>query len=169
MCLGVAVPGSSFGCLKKTRLCRFHVKGVCKLGQACGFAHTEGELQPQPDLYKTELCNDHLLGRCRRGSRCRFAHGPEEIRPAAEGFRHVAFAASGLPEAKLVQSLGGQGAVELLRWQARQIQTQLEGLKQLACTEVEGDVQFFPPDHPEARPQPSGVRDCGKSPEHQRG
>mmetsp|Transcript_63063 Transcript_63063/g.181407 ORF Transcript_63063/g.181407 Transcript_63063/m.181407 type:complete len:609 (+) Transcript_63063:77-1903(+) len=66
---------------EKTRICKFYVKGRCKRGASCMFAHNERELRPQPDFFKTQLCIDHFRhGSCSMGDACNYAHSPEEIR-----------------------------------------------------------------------------------------
>ncbi|KAF4746305.1 hypothetical protein FOZ62_019594 [Perkinsus olseni] len=36
--------------LFKTKVCRYFIKGRCKFGDACTYAHWSDELQPRPDL-----------------------------------------------------------------------------------------------------------------------
>jgi len=65
----------------KTKLCKFYVKGRCKRGKACSFAHSQGELLPQPDFYKTQLCPSFFeTGRCEGGAGCKYAHDSTELR-----------------------------------------------------------------------------------------
>lgn len=65
---------------KKTRLCRFNLKGACNKGDACRFAHGFGELQEQPDLTKTTLCKQWCRGKCTLSAACcPFAHGKREL------------------------------------------------------------------------------------------
>jgi len=67
----------------KTRLCKFYAKRKCKRGQACTFAHSEGEVQAPPDFFRTQLCADFARsGTCEAGSDCKYAHAAEEIRRA---------------------------------------------------------------------------------------
>jgi hypothetical protein len=64
----------------KTRMCRFLALGLCRKGEACGYAHNKEELQPVPDLYKTKLCPAFFqTGSCKDPS-CRFAHDKGELR-----------------------------------------------------------------------------------------
>lgn len=65
--------------MRKTRLCHFYLKGACKNGFKCSFAHESQELQHAPDLRKTRLCKAFVLGEC-RDEGCKFAHGNEELR-----------------------------------------------------------------------------------------
>lgn len=68
--------------LQKTKMCRFNDKGVCKQGEACGFAHSLSDLQRCPDLRKTQLCMAFRRnGTCRDGDACRYAHGTWDLRP----------------------------------------------------------------------------------------
>jgi len=74
-----ASPGTQL--FSKTRPCSFYAKGRCNRGQACTFAHGEGELQPVPDFFKTQLCIDFFRnGTCSFGGDCRYAHSAQEIR-----------------------------------------------------------------------------------------
>jgi len=67
----------------KTRLCKFYVKGKCKRGQACTFAHGDVEVQPQPDFFRTQLCAGFVRsGMCELGSGCKYAHSAQELRRA---------------------------------------------------------------------------------------
>jgi len=63
----------------KTKICVFHKKNKCALGESCPFAHNKEELQPCPDLAKTKLCYNFFRHRC-NDSRCKFAHGYQELR-----------------------------------------------------------------------------------------
>eukprot|EP00928_Gymnodinium_smaydae_P073101 TRINITY_DN5634_c0_g1_i1.p1 TRINITY_DN5634_c0_g1~~TRINITY_DN5634_c0_g1_i1.p1 ORF type:complete len:694 (+),score=156.51 TRINITY_DN5634_c0_g1_i1:83-2164(+) len=74
---------------KKADWCWNFTKGTCILGQLCGYAHTEEELEaakqsaaaarPVP-RFKTDLCRHFSQkGMCPVGDSCRFAHGEEEL------------------------------------------------------------------------------------------
>mmetsp|Transcript_36039 Transcript_36039/g.103599 ORF Transcript_36039/g.103599 Transcript_36039/m.103599 type:complete len:296 (+) Transcript_36039:58-945(+) len=65
--------------LRKTKMCVFHLKGICERGNDCTFAHSDAELQSSPDLYKTRLCPGYHQGGCDNKD-CPFAHGEEELR-----------------------------------------------------------------------------------------
>eukprot|EP00440_Ansanella_granifera_P039241 gb/GFBE01042574.1/.p1 GENE.gb/GFBE01042574.1/~~gb/GFBE01042574.1/.p1 ORF type:complete len:385 (+),score=40.83 gb/GFBE01042574.1/:1-1155(+) len=72
--------------LKCTKLCKFYFANRCKRGNDCSFAHSEQELQQQPDLLATRLCAKFLWkGRCKDGVSCRFAHGHDELRALPPG------------------------------------------------------------------------------------
>jgi len=64
-----------------TQLCKFYVKGRCRRGLACTFAHSQAELQPLPDYFKSRLCQSFATyGTCSSGDECKFAHGAQELR-----------------------------------------------------------------------------------------
>lgn len=66
---------------QKTRLCQFHVKGFCRKGQHCTYAHGEEELRAAPDLSRTRLCPRLVKrGHCDLGAACHFAHDTAELR-----------------------------------------------------------------------------------------
>ncbi|CAE7629152.1 ZFP36L1 [Symbiodinium pilosum] len=65
---------------KKTQLCSFWVRGACKRGAACAFAHGESQLRETPDLSKTKICKMFQTGACELGESCTFAHCREELR-----------------------------------------------------------------------------------------
>ncbi|CAK0800900.1 unnamed protein product [Prorocentrum cordatum] len=64
--------------LRKTKLCKFHLRSRCSRGELCSYAHSVHELSPLPDLYKTRLCYSYVrLGSC-EDAKCRHAHGVAE-------------------------------------------------------------------------------------------
>ena len=85
--------------LYKTTLCQFYLKGPCKNGDKCSFAHGTSELRTNSGsvaelesktkdwkvLYKTTLCAKFVTyGECPFGPGCNFAHGVQELRQALE-------------------------------------------------------------------------------------
>lgn len=54
----------------KTRVCPFAIKGLCKKGAGCTYAHDATELRIAPDLFKTKLCDAWKKGSC-SDSNCR--------------------------------------------------------------------------------------------------
>jgi len=65
--------------LEKTQLCKHWLKGFCRFGWKCGYAHQEGELVPRPNLFKTRLCLKFFCGNC-TAENCKYAHGSPELR-----------------------------------------------------------------------------------------
>lgn len=70
----------------KTKMCTFHKKRRCALGQSCPFAHSKDELQPPPDLFKTKLCYNYFRQRC-HDNNCKFAHGYHELRATSHVYK----------------------------------------------------------------------------------
>lgn len=69
----------------KTKLCTHHMKGSCKRGESCNFAHGQEELvlTEVPLNAKTKLCDYFNKGSCLRGDCCTFAHGPNDLAAVA--------------------------------------------------------------------------------------
>eukprot|EP00418_Pyrodinium_bahamense_P078526 CAMPEP_0179066692 /NCGR_PEP_ID=MMETSP0796-20121207/29105_1 /TAXON_ID=73915 /ORGANISM="Pyrodinium bahamense, Strain pbaha01" /LENGTH=88 /DNA_ID=CAMNT_0020763699 /DNA_START=69 /DNA_END=332 /DNA_ORIENTATION=+ len=66
---------------RKTKLCKFHLKGRCNKGETCNFAHSEEEMKPLPDFYRTRLCPTLInTGVCSDLKACPFAHSRKELR-----------------------------------------------------------------------------------------
>merc|ERR1712098_759399 len=58
------------------------VKGECRHGAACQYAHSEEDLEAEEhDLtkFKTKMCHFFEQGMCFKGTNCTFAHDPSEI------------------------------------------------------------------------------------------
>eukprot|EP00403_Amphidinium_massartii_P033677 CAMPEP_0178437672 /NCGR_PEP_ID=MMETSP0689_2-20121128/35138_1 /TAXON_ID=160604 /ORGANISM="Amphidinium massartii, Strain CS-259" /LENGTH=359 /DNA_ID=CAMNT_0020059931 /DNA_START=53 /DNA_END=1132 /DNA_ORIENTATION=+ len=72
--------------LRKTKLCVYHLKGTCKNGWSCSYAHAEQELQNAPDLRKTRLCKAFAAGSCTNKS-CTYAHSADELRSSEMFFK----------------------------------------------------------------------------------
>jgi len=68
--------------MKKTRFCKHYLRGHCRFGDKCAYAHQAVELVPKPDLAKTRMCIHFAAGRC-RNERCFFAHGHQELQSGA--------------------------------------------------------------------------------------
>lgn len=65
----------------KTRLCKFFLKGRCKRGKRCTWAHSEDDLAARPDFFKTQFCPTLFqAGQCTAGNGCRYAHASAELR-----------------------------------------------------------------------------------------
>jgi len=64
----------------KTKMCKFHVLGMCSKGGSCRFAHGRADLRPLPDLYRTKLCVAlQRDGKCDQDD-CGYAHSNAELR-----------------------------------------------------------------------------------------
>jgi hypothetical protein len=69
----------------KTELCKnYELRGCCKFGDKCSFAHGRHELQNKTALhtkYKTKPCKQyHQIGYCPYGQRCQYLH-KEALKP----------------------------------------------------------------------------------------
>lgn len=68
--------------LAKTRICKHMLKGTCKRGKDCNFAHDPSELQERPDAGITRMCKSVETGEpCHYGDTCKFAHNEMELTP----------------------------------------------------------------------------------------
>lgn len=69
---------------EKTKMCKFHILGVCMKGDGCRFAHEKMQLQALPDLQRTKLCKTLInTGQC-DNPQCKYAHNKDELRPLPE-------------------------------------------------------------------------------------
>jgi hypothetical protein len=64
----------------RTKMCTFHLRGMCAHGSGCKYAHDMQELRDQPDLSKTRMCPSARKGKCSKGERCTYAHSRDELR-----------------------------------------------------------------------------------------
>mmetsp|Transcript_54614 Transcript_54614/g.130318 ORF Transcript_54614/g.130318 Transcript_54614/m.130318 type:complete len:281 (+) Transcript_54614:173-1015(+) len=88
----------------RTKLCRFHVLGMCVKGPQCPFAHGAEELRPLPDLRCTKLCKTMMqVGSC-QDPNCSYAHTEEELRAPAESLGSGSAAGASTP--------GGLGSMD---------------------------------------------------------
>lgn len=63
----------------KTKICRFHILGVCERGIGCKFAHDKSELNPSRDLSRAKLCSTLInTGSCEDPA-CPYAHNRDEF------------------------------------------------------------------------------------------
>lgn len=113
---------------RRTRLCKFHLQGVCSRGEACVFAHGLEELQPQPDFFRTRICARlQRTGRCEEGLDCRFAHSKEELRPAAAKSKRAMRPEEASPAGVTPEAL--QSNLEAVQRHAAQLQQALEAIR----------------------------------------
>jgi len=81
--------------LTKTRYCKHYLRGYCRYGHKCAYAHQADELMPKPDLIKTKLCLSFFSGAC-LNENCTYAHGMQEMRRArpkmSNGATHQVYA-----------------------------------------------------------------------------
>lgn len=75
--------GSAFA---KTKLCSFHLRGMCSHGERCTFAHDITQLRVQPDLAKTRMCPLFRKGQCVSNS-CTYAHSRDELRGTEDVYK----------------------------------------------------------------------------------
>ncbi|KAF4659993.1 hypothetical protein FOZ61_004332 [Perkinsus olseni] len=76
--------------LYKTKVCRHYMRGSCRYGSRCTFAHQLSELGARPDFYKTKMC----ARRNCKDANCQYAHSPEELRsPFGNSSPQVCFGA----------------------------------------------------------------------------
>jgi len=68
----------------KTKMCKFHILGMCSKGTGCKFAHHKDELNCLPDLTRTKLCKTLVSTGVCENPACRFAHSQAEMRMVPE-------------------------------------------------------------------------------------
>lgn len=66
--------------LHKTKMCSFFLKGRCKRGLACSFAHGVQDLSACPDLRCTKMCPTIRNGGTCMAANCTFAHDEAQLR-----------------------------------------------------------------------------------------
>ncbi|PHJ17068.1 zinc finger (ccch type) motif-containing protein [Cystoisospora suis] len=73
--------------LYKTNLCKFYLKGTCKRGHKCSWAHGETDIRPFPAFFKTRMCYNWIyFGTCDRQP-CTYAHSHLELRGSGKALR----------------------------------------------------------------------------------
>eukprot|EP00746_Dinoflagellata_sp_MGD_P035421 gnl/MRDRNA2_/MRDRNA2_18473_c0_seq1.p1 gnl/MRDRNA2_/MRDRNA2_18473_c0~~gnl/MRDRNA2_/MRDRNA2_18473_c0_seq1.p1 ORF type:complete len:293 (+),score=35.20 gnl/MRDRNA2_/MRDRNA2_18473_c0_seq1:70-948(+) len=65
--------------LRQTRQCKHFLRGSCRYGDKCGFAHSDS-VKDRPNLVKTKMCARFEKGLCDKGAKCHFAHSQTELR-----------------------------------------------------------------------------------------
>ena len=73
--------GSAFA---KTKVCAFHLRGMCAHGEHCTYAHDIGQLRTAPDLVKTRMCprKEYCFN-----TRCLYAHSRDELRGTEDVYK----------------------------------------------------------------------------------
>ncbi|PHJ22587.1 zinc finger (ccch type) motif-containing protein [Cystoisospora suis] len=72
----------------RIKLCPKYVRGLCRKGSRCSYAHTEEQLRDVPNLWKTKLCSAYRFGKtCPLEEACPYAHGEEELRSTADYYK----------------------------------------------------------------------------------
>mmetsp|Transcript_34353 Transcript_34353/g.75045 ORF Transcript_34353/g.75045 Transcript_34353/m.75045 type:complete len:150 (+) Transcript_34353:1-450(+) len=67
----------------KTKLCKFHMAGLCRRGERCTYAHFQEQLVLNPDLRFSKPCNSFFFkGFCKWGNECTFLHS-RRVRPSS--------------------------------------------------------------------------------------
>eukprot|EP00746_Dinoflagellata_sp_MGD_P153497 gnl/MRDRNA2_/MRDRNA2_84276_c0_seq8.p1 gnl/MRDRNA2_/MRDRNA2_84276_c0~~gnl/MRDRNA2_/MRDRNA2_84276_c0_seq8.p1 ORF type:complete len:373 (-),score=65.36 gnl/MRDRNA2_/MRDRNA2_84276_c0_seq8:560-1678(-) len=66
--------------LWRTKICKHFLKGTCRYGDKCGFAHSDDAINEKPNLVKTTMCSRFQKGCCWKGESCQFAHGRDELK-----------------------------------------------------------------------------------------
>lgn len=68
----------------KTKMCKFHLVGICAKGSSCMYAHDQVELSALPDLFRTKLCKSLISsGQC-DDPNCKYAHNKDELRSTSQ-------------------------------------------------------------------------------------
>jgi len=67
--------------LTNTKFCKHHLRGFCRYGSRCGYAHGATELLTRPNLWKTKFCVNFRSGSCMVAD-CSYAHGLADLRRA---------------------------------------------------------------------------------------
>eukprot|EP00746_Dinoflagellata_sp_MGD_P153492 gnl/MRDRNA2_/MRDRNA2_84276_c0_seq3.p1 gnl/MRDRNA2_/MRDRNA2_84276_c0~~gnl/MRDRNA2_/MRDRNA2_84276_c0_seq3.p1 ORF type:complete len:373 (-),score=65.44 gnl/MRDRNA2_/MRDRNA2_84276_c0_seq3:235-1353(-) len=70
--------------LWRTKICKHFLKGTCRYGDKCGFAHSDDAINEKPNLVKTTMCSRFQKGCCLKGASCQFAHGQGELKSVHE-------------------------------------------------------------------------------------
>ncbi|PFH37463.1 zinc finger (CCCH type) motif-containing protein [Besnoitia besnoiti] len=72
----------------RIKLCPKYMRGLCRKGARCSYAHAQEELRDVPNLWKTKLCTAYRLGKpCSLEASCPYAHGEEELRSTADYYK----------------------------------------------------------------------------------
>ena len=79
---------------EKTEICKNWLRGLCKYGALCAFAHGQCEMQKKTHVaakYKASLCNSYHTQPyfCQYGSRCQFAHLTRDFSSNIASYVHL--------------------------------------------------------------------------------
>mmetsp|Transcript_6773 Transcript_6773/g.10864 ORF Transcript_6773/g.10864 Transcript_6773/m.10864 type:complete len:433 (+) Transcript_6773:60-1358(+) len=69
----------------KTKMCKFHILGMCAKGTDCCFAHDQAEMNPIPDLSRTKICKTLINTGICTDDNCKYAHNRDELRDVPPG------------------------------------------------------------------------------------
>jgi len=72
--------GSRTWQFSKTKMCKFHLIGICMKGDQCQFAHEKYDLKDLPDLTCTKLCKALIQTGVCPDANCSYAHSKDELR-----------------------------------------------------------------------------------------
>lgn len=146
----------------KTKMCKFHILGMCSKGSACRFAHHKDELTALPDLSRTKLCKTLIATGSCEDPNCRYAHNKEELRQLPEGV--LLF--GDVPEGRLFRNSVARAAAanssnnNIRRQEVMQGQPQLSALLEASQGQAAAPEPYAVrrPPHQPAQPPGEGPR-----------
>lgn len=71
---------NNFNFDKRSKECKFYVKGHCRYGDKCKFKHSESDIESASvNSMKSIICKYYLHGRCNFGQTCKFKHDIKDV------------------------------------------------------------------------------------------